>query len=400
MNVSVLCTSHSINFVHQLFSNMGKVKVVPLILDENTPVNLVQKELDISDVIVTIIDKKFKLYSELDMSLQYALYVTRRNKNKIIFPIILDNVFPPISLRMMQNSVCKSENESDIIIVAQRLEKTLIKRNNIKGTSNRYNSRMNIVIITIAIEIFAMFIYFILNYKYSTHYNLTNTIFNENTSRVFIEVMAFIFAITVLLTSYLLVIKRQRQEDEEEEIDSYSRRLKKAMVVEEIKSENQNDSVSTDIKAIDALGRMMINLEDIKEFYTWSQKQAKASFVLAVIMCILGFALMVLAIVLPIFFDLSLGASLIPAVGGVITELIACTALVVYRNSLSQLNHYHKALHEDERFLSSVNLLARFSTKELQDEMLKEIIKSEIKMNLLGIDEITKSSFDKLKNSK
>ena len=25
-------------------------------------------------------------------------------------------------------------------------------------------------------------------------------------------------------------------------------------------------------KEIDALGRMMINLEDIKEFYTWSQK--------------------------------------------------------------------------------------------------------------------------------
>lgn len=31
----------------------------------------------------------------------------------------------------------------------------------------------------------------------------------------------------------------------------------------------------------------MINLEDIKEFYTWSQKQAKASFILAVAMCIL-----------------------------------------------------------------------------------------------------------------
>ena len=37
-------------------------------------------------------------------------------------------------------------------------------------------------------------------------------------------------------------------------------------------------------KEIDALGRMMINLEDIKEFYTWSQKQAKASFILAVSM--------------------------------------------------------------------------------------------------------------------
>ena len=132
----------------------------------------------------------------------------------------------------------------------------------------------------------------------------------------------------------------------------------------------------------------MINLEDIKEFYTWSQKQAKASFILAVVMCIFGFALMIAAIVLPVVFRLSFQMSIIPAVGGVITELIAGTALVVYRNSLLQLNHYHKALHEDERFLSSLNLLGKFSTVESQYYMLREIIRSEIQMNLDGLKEI------------
>lgn len=105
-------------------------------------------------------------------------------------------------------------------------------------------------------------------------------------------------------------------------------------------------------------------------------------------MCIFGFALMIAAIVLPVVFRLSFQMSIIPAVGGVITELIAGTALVVYRNSLSQLNHYHKALHEDERFLSSVNLLGKFSTVEAQDDMLREIIRSEIQMNLDGLKEI------------
>ena len=69
----------------------------------------------------------------------------------------------------------------------------------------------------------------------------------------------------------------------------------------------------------------MINLEDIKEFYTWSQKQAKASFILAVIMCISGFGLMIVAILIPIVFRLSFQMSIIPAIGGVITELIAGT---------------------------------------------------------------------------
>lgn len=96
---------------------------------------------------------------------------------------------------------------------------------------------------------------------------------------------------------------------------------------------------------------------------------------------------MIVAIMLPVVFRLSFQMSIIPAIGGVITELIAGTALVVYRNSLSQLNHYHKALHEDERFLSSVNLLGKFSTVEAQDDMLREIIRSEIQMNLAGLKE-------------
>ena len=96
---------------------------------------------------------------------------------------------------------------------------------------------------------------------------------------------------------------------------------------------------------------------------------------------------MIVAILFPYVFRLSLQMSIIPAIGGVITELIAGTALVVYRNSLSQLNHYHKALHEDERFLSSVNLLGKFSSVETQDDMLREIIRSEIQMNLAELQE-------------
>ena len=133
---------------------------------------------------------------------------------------------------------------------------------------------------------------------------------------------------------------------------------------------------------IDALGRMQINLEDIKEFYIWSQNQAKGAFYLAVVMFALGFGLIIFAVYQTISPDASIDAAMIPAIGGAITEFIAATTLVIYRSSLSQLNHYHQALHEDERFLSSINLIDKFHDEKLQDEMLKEIIRSEIQMNL------------------
>lgn len=244
-------------------------------------------------------------------------------------------------------------------------------------------------------------------------------------NRFLIISLLLIFILIIVIIMSFIKIRHLHITEEEKRLKSYSRRLERAMALEPIKEDQEevqeeekkvkrnitgkakkqvkervkeqkeeanenekeeNAKIHDTKKEIDALGRMLINLEDIKEFYTWSQKQAKASFVLAVSMCILGFILMFIAILLPIIFNLSFETHLIPAIGGIITELVAVTALSVYKSSLTQLNHYHKALHEDERFLSSVNLIGRFSTIEAQDDMLCEIIRSEIQMNLIDLE--------------
>lgn len=255
------------------------------------------------------------------------------------------------------------------------------------------NKTSPMLIITIAIEILAIFFIILLIrgrdiYILSTGSKDTlGTSFKMGAAIIMpMGIIFIILAFGALWLSYFSIIKRWWKEDSDAELESYSRRLKQAMFSGEIRQDGKERFESVDRKIeIDALGLMRINLEDIKEFYTWSQKQAKASFILAIVMCILGFAFMVVAIILPVIFKLELQMSIIPAIGGIITELIAGTALVVYRNSLLQLNHYHKVLHEDERFLSSVNLLSKFSTAEAQDEMLREIIKSVIQMNLAGL---------------
>lgn len=51
--------------------------------------------------------------------------------------------------------------------------------------------------------------------------------------------------------------------------------------------------------------------------------------------------------------------------------------------------------------MSSVNLLGKFSTVEARDDMLREIIRSEIQMNLAVIHENVKSDSSSIKeNSK
>ena len=348
----------------------------------------IKKKVANADIILAIIDKNFTDNVMLNTEFQLVLMESRKNKNKLLLPIVLDDADIPVALESMLYVKCNSLSKEDIEKTKLKIKSVLehrrytVKTRNLKENQSRTSS---MIILTLAIEMLAI-LFIVMFFKEGPIG--AGYLDDENIITISIGLIAVMLSITTLFTSYFSIMKRRWQEDDEEEIESYSRRLKRAIVPDEVIQDWQKGYRTEDTKKeIDALGRMMINLEDIKEFYTWSQKQAKASFILAVAMCIFGFILMIGAVMLPVVFRLSFEMSIIPAIGGVITELIAGTALVVYRNSLSQLNHYHKALHEDERFLSGVNLLGKFSTVEAQDDMLREIIRSEIQMNLAGLQE-------------
>jgi hypothetical protein len=397
MKVYILATSDNISFAEKLLNNIRNAKIIStssvdeIGLDSNVAL---KRKMESADVILVIIDDKFSESMYLNLELQLAQMLVRENREKMLLPVVLNKADVPKCIEGILYISCDSKSEEDLSNAKLMIEKVLThRRYNVRKTNgNEVRSKTSsMIILTLAIEMFAM-LFVVLLFKYPS----LDMGYMDNSMSLLLGLITVVLSVCTLITSYLSIMRRRWQEDDEEEIESYSRRLKKAIVPEEIKRTEEVSSENKEKKKeIDALGRMMINLEDIKEFYTWSQKQAKASFILAVVMCILGFALMIAAIVLPVVFRLSFQMSIIPAVGGVITELIAGTALVVYRNSLSQLNHYHKALHEDERFLSSVNLLGKFSTVDAQDDMLREIIRSEIQMNLDGLKETENIKPDK-----
>ncbi|MCM1124116.1 MAG: toll/interleukin-1 receptor domain-containing protein [Eubacterium sp.] len=390
MRVYIISTQENISFAEQLLEDVQNARIISHSIEEGIIADIDESTMNRikdSDVVLAIVDKQFSSNSMLYMELEFALIWSKENRKPILLPIILENAIVPTALEGMIYVKCDSKSEEDIRKAKHNIQKVLEhKRNYARRNIKENNSRTSsMIIITLAIEMLAVLFVILFIRHPLADFEYFDT---ENIISLSITLITVMISVATLLTSYLSIMKRRWQEDDKEEIASYSIRLKQAIVSEEIKKGEHEYSESEDKKnEIDALGRMLINLEDIKEFYTWSQKQAKASFVLAVLMCISGFALMIASIILPIAFRLSFQMSIIPAVGGVITELIAGTALVVYRNSLSQLNHYHKALHEDERFLSSVNLLGKFSTVEAQDDMLREIIRSEIQMNLAGLAE-------------
>lgn len=391
MRVYILASQDKYSFAEKLLEDIRNAKIISRPLMNEVIVEIssdIKKKVANADIILAIIDKNFTDNVMLNTEFQLVLMESRKNKNKLLLPIVLDDADIPVALESMLYVKCNSLSKEDIEKTKLKIKSVLehrrytVKTRNLKENQSRTSS---MIILTLAIEMLAI-LFIVMFFKEGPIG--AGYLDDENIITISIGLIAVVFSITTLFISYFSIMKRRWQEDDEEEIESYSRRLKRAIVPDEVIQDGQKGYRTEDTKKeIDALGRMMINLEDIKEFYTWSQKQAKASFILAVAMCIFGFILMIGAVMLPVVFRLSFEMSIIPAIGGVITELIAGTALVVYRNSLSQLNHYHKALHEDERFLSGVNLLGKFSTVEAQDDMLREIIRSEIQMNLAGLQE-------------
>jgi hypothetical protein len=107
-----------------------------------------------------------------------------------------------------------------------------------------------------------------------------------------------------------------------------------------------------------------------------SKTHASLSFILSILFCIFGFCILAYTVSIDIQ-QATAEPVIIGIIGGTISELFAGTALFVHKSSLTQLNFYYKALHENERLLLSIHLVDALP-KEEQSTALKNIINSSL----------------------
>lgn len=165
-------------------------------------------------------------------------------------------------------------------------------------------------------------------------------------------------------------IEKRRQSD-------YVNYLKRKIeVYEDLESNEGNNEVAPVSDKNDIYAAMMNNNNEINEYFTISKTQAKVSYLVSILSCLLGFLLFAISV----YTALTKGDKeviFLNAISGAITEVIAGTVLVVYIKSAKQLNHYYNALHENEKVLLAINLADRIG-KDKKDEVYMEIIKKQI----------------------
>lgn len=124
-------------------------------------------------------------------------------------------------------------------------------------------------------------------------------------------------------------------------------------------------------KGKDILELMLSNMSELKQYYSISKRQVWLAFVLAILFCITGTIVLLNSILK--FDGSNLQSTIISAIGGTISEFFAGTSLLVYKSTLQQLNLYYKSLHENERFLSIVNLANQLPDDRQPDAIIKII---------------------------
>ena len=208
---------------------------------------------------------------------------------------------------------------------------------------------------------------------------------NEMTVLLFF--MVSMCNILVKLTEHLTDRIDSRYEYREYWVKELERSTDKA---DEGKNKNSNEKVesasenSIDIvideqrkaEKRDIIVLMLKNNDEINEYFKISKSQAKSSFWFSVISCIVGMGALVIGIYgIVILKDVSV--SVISLISGSISELISGTVFWVHNKSALQLNHYYDALHENEKFLSAVNIADKLSA-EKREKVLVEIIHKQI----------------------
>lgn len=150
--------------------------------------------------------------------------------------------------------------------------------------------------------------------------------------------------------------------DDEDDIDSYKENLKNSLGIYTAKENN------------DILGLMINNLGEIKQFYKLTKSQAENAYKLAKNSSIAGIVLIVVAVLIALIFNNN-QIAVATTIGGVIVEVLAGTSLFVYQKTLKQLNYYYASLHNNERFLSIINIVGKTNIK---DELYQKIVESEL----------------------
>lgn len=189
-----------------------------------------------------------------------------------------------------------------------------------------------------------------------------------------LNIIESLIILACVIISGIFLIKKIFEWDVEDDYFEY-----RDFLIDELDEDNNidqtlNEETKKDKRDIIAL--MLKNNDEVNEYFKISKRHAKSSYRFSIISCIFGLIILGISIYFMIVVK-EMKYAIIGMVSGAITEVISGTVLWIHNKSALQLNHYYDALHENEKFLSAINMADKLSD-EKREQVYIEIIRKQI----------------------
>lgn len=117
---------------------------------------------------------------------------------------------------------------------------------------------------------------------------------------------------------------------------------------------------------IDIIKIMYENVGEMREYYVISKQQANRSFVAALFICFAGVIIYVIGMFSYIFGGKDI--NIITIVSGTVIEVISGLFFWLYKNTIKQLEVYHKRLESTEKYLIAYHMIQQVPEERRYEE--------------------------------
>ena len=213
MRVYILALQNRIYFAEKLLEDIKNARIISKPFVDETVTEIatdVKRRIAGADIILAIIDEKSNNSVMFNTELQLALMESRKNRNKMLIPIILDDVAVPVTIEDTLYIKCNSESEEDLektklkIVRMMEHKRYIVKKQKLRENKSRTSS---MVILTLAIEVFAVLFIVLLIKEQS--FNIGQWDDKGIMISSLVGIMTTL-SIATLSTSYLSIMKRRR----------------------------------------------------------------------------------------------------------------------------------------------------------------------------------------------
>ncbi|RHT50788.1 hypothetical protein DW760_11425 [Coprobacillus sp. AM29-13] len=188
-----------------------------------------------------------------------------------------------------------------------------------------------------------------------------------------LSIITFLLSILVTFLTFSVTMKKNNEYNEKE-VKKYKKDLMPLFDITNNSVIKTNDTLGKTIK-INSKKLMENNLLEIKEYYVMSKTFANISFLLAVVSCVVGIVCIIISVIAFVFMK---QLNYLPIISAALLETISATSLYVFKNTQKNLHAYFNALHENEQFLTIIDLVNNLSSEEIRDKAYLDIINNKL----------------------